>query len=202
VGYGAMAYEDRYDLSPVERGELLGLARRAVEAQVRDKRDVDVPADLMARYPRLSAVRGAFVTLKEHGDLRGCIGTLYAKRPLAQDVVENAVNAAVHDTRFSPVTPGELKEIELTISVLESPRPVDPTSSDAVVSMLRSRKPGLILDFHGRRSTFLPEVWDEIPEAAQFLGHLCQKQGSASDCWRDPATKFETYGVLHLGPTS
>ncbi len=111
VGYGAMVYEDRYDLGAAERGELLRLARQAMESHVRDGRDVQATPELMARFPRLAAVRGAFVTLKEHGELRGCVGTLYAHRPLAEDVVENAVNAAVRDGRFPPVSTPELRDI-------------------------------------------------------------------------------------------
>jgi AmmeMemoRadiSam system protein B/AmmeMemoRadiSam system protein A len=199
VGYGAMAYEDRFDLGDAERGELLRLARRSMESHVRDGRDLEAPPELMSRFPRLGAVRGAFVTLKEHGELRGCVGTLYAQRPLAEDVAENAVYAAVRDNRFPPVSPQELKDIVVSVSALETPRPVKDPGADGIVSLLRQSKPGLILTYKDRRSTFLPEVWEDLPEPVQFLSHLCQKQGSPGDCWRDLSTRFETYGSLHFG---
>jgi AmmeMemoRadiSam system protein B/AmmeMemoRadiSam system protein A len=199
VGYGAMAFEDRFDLGATERGELLRLARQAVEAKVREGRETEPPPGLVARLPRLGITRGAFVTLRKHGELRGCIGTLEAHAPLVRDVVGNAVNAAVNDSRFPPVAEAELKELTLSISVLDAPRPLPNPGPDGLVSLLQEKKPGFIINFHGRRSTFLPEVWDELPDAAQFLSHLCAKQGSPEGCWRDPSAHFETYGSVHFG---
>jgi hypothetical protein len=200
VGYGAMAYEDAFQLGPPERAALLALARDSMAAYVRDGRTPAVPDSLATRFPRLGAVRGAFVTLRKAGELRGCIGTLEAHRPLAQDVAENAVNAAVHDGRFPPVRADEIPNIDLSISVLDTPRPLSDASlrGDALTAWLGLKHPGLIISFHGRRSTFLPEVWDEIPESGQFLQALCLKQGSPPSCWRDSDAAFQIYGVQHF----
>jgi AmmeMemoRadiSam system protein A len=184
--------------TPQEQEALLRLARQAVEAKVREGRDLTVPAEVAVRFPRIMAPRGAFVTLKKHGALRGCIGSLAPTRPLAQDVVENAIHAAVHDTRFSPVREPELASITLSISVLDVPRPLEGLNGEAVAAHLAKVKPGLVLTHQGRRSTFLPEVWEELPDVHDFLGHLCRKQGAPAACWRDAETQFETYGSFHM----
>lgn len=199
VGYGALVYEDRFELTEEEGGALLELARQALEARVRERKEIDVPAQLLARYPRLGIERGAFVTLKKGGELRGCIGTLQAHRSLAQDVVSNAINAAVNDSRFEPVKPEELVAIDLSISVLDAPRPLEGVRGGALVAKLGAERPGLIINYRGRRSTFLPEVWEQLPEPTEFLGHLCTKQGSPADCWRKDEARFESYGAQHLG---
>jgi len=198
VGYGALVYEDRFELNAEERNALLLIARTSLETRVREGKDLAVPPELVSRHPRLETRRGAFVTLKKDGDLRGCIGTLTAHRPLAEDVAANAVNAALHDPRFSPVAPEELSALKLSISVLDAPRPLSGVAGENLVALLGQKKPGLILEYRGRRSTFLPEVWEQLPEPVQFLGHLCRKQGSPEDCWRSEEARFETYGSQHL----
>ncbi|MBI5548824.1 MAG: AmmeMemoRadiSam system protein A, partial [Deltaproteobacteria bacterium] len=195
VGYGAMVWEERFELGREEQEALLELARRAVETQIRQGRKIAVPPELASRFPRLRTQRGAFVTLRKEGKLRGCIGTLEAHRPLAEDVVENAVHAAIHDTRFSPVAAEELPLLHLDISVLDAPRPLQGLAGEALLEHLGERKPGLIIEYQGRRSTFLPSVWEELPEPARFLGHLCRKQGSPEACWKQPQVKLETYGT-------
>ncbi|MGC4115380.1 MAG: AmmeMemoRadiSam system protein B [Myxococcales bacterium] len=110
VGYGAMVWEERFELGKEEQVALLGLARQSAETMVRDGKSIELTPELAARYPRLLTQRGAFVTLREDGQLRGCIGTLVANKPLAEDVIENAVHAAIHDSRFKPVTVDELPE--------------------------------------------------------------------------------------------
>lgn len=200
VGYGAMVFEDRFDLARGEEQALLELARGAIEAKVREGRDMEVPRALVARFPRLGTLRGAFVTLKKAGDLRGCIGSLEAHEPLAEDVVHNAVSAALEDHRFTPVQPDELGQITLSISVLDEPKRLDTRglASEDLLERLGASHPGVILSYRGRRSTFLPEVWDELAEPARFLAHLCRKQGSPEECWREPAARFETYGSEHF----
>jgi AmmeMemoRadiSam system protein B/AmmeMemoRadiSam system protein A len=202
VGYGSLVFEDRFELFPEEAQALTALARRSIEARVREGREPEVPKALAARFPRLFAERGAFVTLREAGALRGCIGTLEAHQPLAVDVAQNAVNAAIHDSRFSAVRPEELDKIALSVSVLDKPRPLAPMVPEVLLSKLGETKPGLILEFERRRSTFLPEVWEEVPQPADFLAHLCRKQGSPSDCWRSAGARFLSYGSQHLSESS
>jgi AmmeMemoRadiSam system protein A/AmmeMemoRadiSam system protein B len=198
VGYGALVWEDRFELGKEEGEVLLDLARKAVETEVKDGRALTIGTDLLERYPRLSTPRGAFVTLRENGELRGCIGSLAPTVPLARDVVDNAINAAIHDSRFSPVKPEELPRIHIDISVLDTPRPLTGVTGEALVKYLGEKKPGLVIGYKGRRSTFLPSVWEEVTEPLAFLGHLCRKQGSPEGCWREPEAKFETYGSQFL----
>ncbi len=201
VGYGSLIYEDRFELFPGEQQALTSLARRAVEERVRSGRDIDTPRELLARFPRLGVERGAFVTLRKAGALRGCIGSLQSHQPLAADVVQNAVNAALHDSRFSPVQADELANVVFSISVLGEPRPLPKMAPEALLAMLGESKPGLVLELERRRSTFLPEVWEELPEPAEFLTHLCRKQGSPRDCWRSPDARYLAYGAQHFAET-
>jgi AmmeMemoRadiSam system protein B/AmmeMemoRadiSam system protein A len=198
VGYGALVYEERFELGHSERKALGRFARQVVETRVREGREPQPPEELLRRFPRLSVPRAAFVTLKKRGDLRGCIGSLVATRPLAQDVAQNAASAAVRDPRFAPVRPEELGDLNLTVSVLEPPRPLEGLPVDDLPARLGETRPGLILELLGRQSTFLPEVWKEIPDPATFLAHLCQKQGAPPSCWRDPNARFQTYRVQYF----
>jgi AmmeMemoRadiSam system protein A len=200
VGSGAVAPEnDAVRLVDREQQAILDLAKRTVDTQVHEGRQIDVPVELLARFPRFRQIRGTFVTLKKRGELRGCIGTLNASHSLAQDVVSNAVNAAIRDPRFPPVRPDELGEIAVSVSVLDVPRPLVGVTGDALVNRLRTEHPGLIIEYQGRRSTFLPQVWDDLPEPIEFLGHLCSKQGSPAACWREPEARFESYGAQVIG---
>jgi AmmeMemoRadiSam system protein B/AmmeMemoRadiSam system protein A len=201
VGYGAMAFEDALDLTGAEEQALLELARTSLEARVRGGGAPPATATLERRFPRLAAPGMAFVTLREHGALRGCIGSLEKTQPLAADVVENAAHAAVDDHRFRPVEPGELSAIDVSISVLSEPRPLDTqhVAPDELARRFGREHPGVLLTFEGRHSTFLPSVWEEISDPVEFLGALCRKQGSAEECWRQPTARYETYGAEHFG---
>lgn len=201
VGYGSLVYEERFFLNADEGKALVSLARGALEARVRDGKTLAVPPEVAGRWPRLSTPRGAFVTLKQDGALRGCIGSLTPSEPLALDVIHNANNAAVSDSRFKPVRADELPSISLSVSVLDLPRPLEGLAAEALAKQLGETRPGLILEFEGRRSTFLPEVWEQLPEPASFLAHLCAKQGSPEGCWRDPAARFQVYGSQHFAET-
>ena len=192
VGYGALVYEDQLTLTAGEGEALLDVARRSVDSKVRQGKSLAVPPALLARYPRLALPRGTFVTLKEKGELRGCIGSLAPDEALAASVVSSAESAAVRDSRFPPVKADELGRLELSVSVLEPMRPLN-ASGDALLKALASH-PGLVISYQGRRSVFLPEVWEELPEPKQFLGRLCEKQGSPAECWRSPQARFESFG--------
>lgn len=198
VGYGAIAYDDRFVLAEQERAALLALAREAIQAKVRAGRELEPPAWLLERFPRFRVERGAFVTLTRRGVLRGCVGSLEARRPLAEDVAANAVLAAVDDPRFEAVSAEELPEIEVSISVLDALRPLMGFHGDGLLDQLGRSKPGLVLRYRGRISTFLPEVWTQLPVPAEFLAALCEKQGSPSQCWREPEAGFDTYEAQHF----
>ncbi|HEY3355778.1 MAG TPA: AmmeMemoRadiSam system protein B [Polyangia bacterium] len=180
-------------LTQGEKQTLLKLARAALEAAVRSGAAPAKAAAGLELTPRLEQTGGAFVTLKVAGELRGCIGTLAAHRPLWEDVIANAQNAALSDPRFSPVRPDELRAIDLEISVLTRPREV-PRAEDIVIG-----RHGMILEKQGRRATFLPQVapeqgWDRDTT----LAHLARKAGLAPDAWRSGA-RFWVYEAIVFG---
>jgi len=145
--------------------------------------------------PALKENGASFVTLTMDGDLRGCIGALEAHQPLAQDVCEHAVAAAFQDPRFPPVEGDELARIRIEISRLTAPRPLEYTNSEELLAMLRPHIDGVILKDGYRRATFLPQVWEKIPDAVEFLDHLCQKMGAHANLWRTKTLQVLTYQV-------
>jgi AmmeMemoRadiSam system protein A len=138
---------------------------------------------------------GVFVTLHHRGELRGCIGTLEPVLSLAEEVVENARHAAFHDPRFSPLTQKEFLEIAMEISVLTPPRAMDYTGPEDLKNKLKPGIHGVILERHGAKATFLPQVWDQLPEPEVFLEHLCRKAGLSSHAWKDSDIAIQTYTV-------
>jgi len=135
-----------------------------------------------------------FVTLHKHGVLRGCIGSLVAYRPLGEDVVANAIAAAFHDPRFPPLSSDEFGEIDIEISLLSRPEPVRVADEAALITQLRPGVDGVILEYGAHRSTFLPQVWEQLPEPALFLAHLKQKGGLPADFWH-PEMRVSRYTV-------
>lgn len=125
-----------------------------------------------------------FITLRgTDGRLRGCIGSIEARRPLLEDLRHNAVAAAVRDPRFPPVGPADLEELRLEVSCLTSPEPIAAASEAEAMRQLAPRIDGVILSYGGHRATFLPQVWDQLPEPRDFLHQLKKKAGLAVDFW-------------------
>lgn len=135
--------------------------------------------------PRLDEPGATFVTLTQQGELRGCIGSLEAWRPLDADVRANARAAAFRDPRFSPLAAEELPITCVEVSLLGSAQPLSFMDESDVWRQLRPGIDGVILEYQGRRGTFLPQVWDSLPEPKLFLAHLKQKAGFAPDFWSD-----------------
>lgn len=164
-----------------ERRVLLEVASAAVAAGVRH----GVPGAVQLNdYQRgLHARRATFVTLTHDGHLRGCIGSLEAVRPLVEDVNGNAFAAAFRDPRFPPVSEDELPGLGIGISVLSEPSPVAVLSEQDLLERLRPGVDGLILQLGNRRGTFLPSVWQSLPEPGDFLRQLKLKAGLAADEW-------------------
>lgn len=153
---------------------------------------------ILESHPWLDEPGASFVTLTKHGSLRGCIGTLEAYRPLGRDVAGHAVDAAVRDPRFWPVTADEYPELDIEVSVLSEPEPMPVADRAGLERMLRPGVDGLVLaDRGGRhRATFLPQVWDELPEPHDFVAHLLAKAGlPASYDWRGGAMDCRRYTV-------
>ena len=177
-----------------EKQHLLALAREALEAGVRGE---GLPP---LRYDQLPGCLGelgaTFVTLtRQGGELRGCIGALEAYLPLAEDVRQHAVAAALQDYRFPPVSPDELDQIEIEVSYLSTPELVEYTTPGELLDKLRAGTDGVILRDGIHRATFLPQVWEKIPDKAQFLGYLCEKMGAARDLWRIKRLQVYVYQV-------
>jgi AmmeMemoRadiSam system protein A len=180
-------------LTEDERKTLLKIARKALVEGVTHHTLIDL--DLQALPERLQEPGTSFVTLTIHGELRGCIGALEAHQPLAQDVAEHAVAAALEDFRFPPVDCDELPEIEIEISRLTPSNKLDYEIPADLCERLRPGVDGVILRYAGRRATFLPQVWEKIPDPEQFLSYLCQKMGAHPDLWRHTRLEVFTYQV-------
>lgn len=186
VGYGAFtvsepapAREDRLPLSYRQR--LLHVARDAIGAALDGKRDFTLD---VARFPAaLREQRASFVTINLRGRLRGCIGSLEAHRSLVLDVASNARAAAFTDPRFQPLTRDEFDEIELHVSVLSEPRPLNVASREELVAALRPGVDGLIIAESGKRATYLPSVWAQLGEPETFVSELRRKAGLDPAGW-------------------
>jgi AmmeMemoRadiSam system protein A len=178
-------------LTDGEKQVLLRLAREALEYGVRGKTLRVPPLDDAALTPHLREQGASFVTLTIDGDLRGCIGALEAYQPLVDDVREHAIAAALEDPRFPPVDQTELSRIKLEVSRLTPPRLLEYSTSEDLLTKLSPHVDGVILKGDFRRATFLPQVWEKIPDPEDFLDHLCAKMGAKSNLWR--STKLQVY---------
>ncbi|TSE34227.1 AmmeMemoRadiSam system protein A [Tepidimonas charontis] len=142
----------------------------------------------------LSAPGATFVTLTQDGALRGCIGTLQPWRPLRDDVQANAVAAALRDTRFVPLRREELARTRIEVSLLSATEPVPAHRREDALQRLRPGIDGVIFQWHDRRSTFLPQVWAQLPQPRAFLRQLVAKAGLPPDFW-DDAVQLQRYTV-------
>lgn len=180
-------------LTQEEQQLLLRLAREALERGVRG--ETLPPLDPSSLTPRLQEPGATFITLTRDGELRGCIGTLEPYQPLAEDVREHAVAAALEDPRFPPVRENELDRIQIEVSRLTRPVPLEYRDADDLLSKLRPHVDGVILRDGPRRSTFLPQVWEKIPDPAEFLENLCYKMGADPHLWRKKHPEVLVYQV-------
>jgi AmmeMemoRadiSam system protein A len=169
-------------LTSGEQQILLSMARQALVDGVEGK---TLEPLTLNELPKSLVDQGAtFVTLTKRGALRGCVGALEAYQPLAEDVREHAVAAALQDYRFPPVSPDEVPELKIEISRLTTPEGLEYQGADNLLGQLRPGIDGVILRDGFRRATFLPQVWDKIPDPAEFMNHLCQKMGVDANSWR------------------
>lgn len=173
-----------------EQDLLKVLAFRSVEYGLRH--GVPIPANVQDFSKPLQQVRASFVTLERNGLLRGCIGTLDAKRPLVADVARNAFNAAFHDTRFQPLDYRELDELDFHISVLSPKEPMTVSSEQDLLTQLRPGTDGLVIEWKNLGATFLPVMWEQLPNPVDFLSHLKRKAGIHPATW-EPDFQFYRY---------
>ena len=185
--------QDESFLDEDDQRVLLDIARHAVERWVRDRQHIEWTAFELTEAVR--GIGGSFVTVRTYGQLRGCIGSLEARRPLAVDVCENAYAAAFRAPRFAVLTAPELDKLDLSISVLTPSRAMQFESEQDLIRQLRPGVDGLILTDAGRRGTFLPSVWEQLPEATDFLRHLKLKAGLPADHWSD-GLRVERYTTI------
>ncbi|MCY3021464.1 MAG: AmmeMemoRadiSam system protein B [Planctomycetota bacterium] len=204
VGYAAIAFfggsaaageekAKKAQYNAAERKWMLDMARRTMTEVVNarpapDAAEKDVPAKLREQG-------ACFVTLTIAGELRGCIGHIIAVEPLYKSVMNNARHAALEDYRFNPVRPDELKKIHMEISVLTKPEPLAFDGPDDLLKKLQPQKDGLVLRVGGRSATFLPQVWEKLPDKVEFLSHLSQKAGMPASAWRERGTQVSIYHV-------
>lgn len=173
---------------PAHRRELLALARASIEAALPDGKLG--PYAREPRDPELMRRASSFVTLRNNGELRGCCGSIDAPRALAEDVWRNAWASAFGDHRFPALTPAEWPSIELHISVLSPPQPMAVSDEADLLARVRPRVDGLILELGSARATFLPAVWEQLPDAASFVRHLKAKAGWHAGFWSPQVRVF------------
>ena len=179
-------------LTKDEKKFLLALARRSIEHYFATKQKLELaPGEVPSA--KLVKEGACFVTLKLSNQLRGCIGSLEVHQPLFKDVIDNSLASAFGDTRFYPLTPEELKQVKISISYLTEPKEFPVKGPEDLLKKLIPHKHGLILQRHTARATFLPVVWEELPDKIEFLQHLSMKAGLEPDGWKQPGAKFFVY---------
>lgn len=156
--------------------------------------------DRAALPPSLLDSYGCFVTLLDQpsGLLRGCIGTLIARMPLADEIIHSTYETAYHDPRFVPVHADEVDHLRVELSILTPPELLAYQTPADLISKLRPHIDGVTLFIGDRRATFLPQVWEKIADPVNFLEALCHKMGLPNHAWHDPIMRVETYHALKL----
>ena len=168
---------------------LLALARNAIAVRL----GLGKPA-IAGDTPELQKNAATFVTLTQNGQLRGCIGSLQAYRPLLDDIRENACNAAFHDPRFKALSADELPITRVEVSLLTPAEAMQFSSEADALAQLRPNIDGIVFSAGSRRSTFLPQVWEQLPDPADFMAHLKQKAGLPATYWSSDV-RLERYTV-------
>lgn len=169
---------------------LLPIARAAISSALGQPQQADVSAAW------LHEPGACFVTLTQQGQLRGCIGSLAARRALLADVQANAVAAALQDSRFAPLKLAELAHTDIEVSLLSPLQPMHFVSEAQALSQLRPNIDGVVLECQRWRSTFLPQVWAQLPKPADFMTHLKHKAGLPTNFWSDDVRLYR-YTVTH-----
>ena len=172
-----------------ERGQtLLALARAAIA------HSLGLKAATLEMPHWLQEPGASFVTLTQNGQLRGCIGSLAAHRPLGEDVRANAVAAALRDPRFPALTVAELARTRVEVSVLSPMQPLAFSTETDALAQLRPQVDGVVLEYGAHRGTFLPQVWEQLPAPKEFMAHLKSKAGLPASFWAD-GVRLQRYTV-------
>ncbi len=207
VGYGAVAFwgerpmeknqKSDFELTEQQGQVLVKLARRSLLERFGRHAELEDLEPQLAD-PAFDQRCGTFVTLTIGGNLRGCIGSLEGYEPLKEGVRRNAVNAAFHDPRFAPLSAHELDQVRIEVSVLSKPRPLEYTGPEDLLRKLRPGLDGVIISKGPASATFLPQVWQQLPEPKSFLSHLCMKAGLPADQWRKGDLQVQVYQVQYF----
>jgi len=177
---------------PDDRGKiLLPIARAAIS------RALGVPLTADESAPWLAEHGACFVTLSREGELRGCIGSLQPHRTLLEDLKENAVAAALHDPRFPPLTATELPATEIEVSLLSPTQPMNVRDEADALAQMRPGVDGIVFEYGSYRSTFLPQVWENLPQPREFLAMLRRKARLPDDFWAE-GVQLSRYTVTKL----
>ena len=180
-------------LTDGEKQTLLKLARESIELVVREKTLPKLNLDSFT--PLLQQKGASFVTLTIQKELRGCIGALEAYQPLVEDVREHAIAAALEDPRFLPVEKNELNRIRIEVSILSVPQVLSYDSSKDLIQKLKPHVDGVTIKYGERKATFLPQVWEKIPDLSEFMNQLCYKMIGQANLWRETKLQVFTYQV-------
>jgi len=162
---------------------VIALAKAAILVALNQPEDFDLE-NALKTYPALKENGAVFVTIntEPNEQLRGCIGSLQAYRPLYKDIISNAQSAALRDPRFTPLTLDELKHITLEVSILSEPKVLDYTDIEDLKSKVVPFQDGIVLKLNGKQATYLPQVWEQLPQFDEFFSSLCLKADLGNDC--------------------
>jgi AmmeMemoRadiSam system protein A len=184
------------ELSESDKTRLLEIARQSIETGLEGGKPFRLNSEQL--NGTLAAGLGVFVTLTQLEQLRGCMGALESPDPLVHTVSSCAYNAAFRDPRFSQLNAGELSNTNIEISVLSQMESLVVTDRENLLSQLRPQVDGLLLEDGGYRSTFLPKVWEKLPDPGEFLEHLLLKAGLSLDYWSE-TIRFQRYHTISFG---
>jgi AmmeMemoRadiSam system protein A len=182
--------------SSEEKSLLLKTVRAVIASRLGIEKNL--PDIAMDAHPYLNEKCGCFVSLHLNGRLRGCIGTIDPVTSLFEGVKCNAINAAFCDPRFPSLTAKEFPQVDIEISVLSRPKHLDFTNEEDLKKKLEPGVHGVILSQGRCAATFLPQVWQQLPDTGSFLSNLCLKAGLPSTAWKSPKTRIEVYTVEYF----
>ncbi|MBT8370257.1 MAG: AmmeMemoRadiSam system protein B, partial [Deltaproteobacteria bacterium] len=210
VGYAAIAFwgelsmQNTHDSSAhfsEEQGQILvKLARKTIMEKLGRQSSASESNALAQALQddKFQSSCGTFVTLKIQGQLRGCIGNLTSTDSILDSIRLNAINAAFHDPRFSPLSDDELDQTEIEVSILTEPLPMEYRDGQDLMKRLKVDVDGVMIRKGSSSATFLPQVWEQLPRPEDFLGHLCMKAGLSSDAWKGSELEILTYQVQYF----
>lgn len=189
---GGMNMEEKGKLTKEEGEYLISVARKTIESRLFNR---EIPLEKGLANEKYLEKRGTFVTLTINNDLRGCIGHIVPQETLLEGIRVNAINAAFKDPRFAPLSKGEWDRVKVEISILTEPAPLKYNGAEDLLNKLKPGIDGLIIEKGYQSATFLPQVWDQLPEKEEFLGHLCMKAGLNTNEWKKGTLTVYTYQV-------